>query len=316
MVSKSKPNEILIERLYDAPVSAVWAAWTEPDQVAQWWGPRGFTITTHSKELRPGGIWHYTMHGPDGTDYVNKTLYHEVEAGSKLVYDHGANDERAPLFRVTALFTEQNGKTHLSMCMALATAEAAEETRRFIKQAGGNSTWDRLGEYLDKQLQQRDVFVINRSFEAPIDTMFAVWTDPTHVSQWMPPTGFTMEYLRADIRVGGSSFYRMSNGNDVTMYGRAHYLELRNPDRIVYTQDFCDENENLSRHPGAPEWPATMLTTVTLTAESPTQTRVCVHWQPHGETTAAEVAAFVAERGGMTLGWTGSFDKLDELLKK
>ncbi|MEZ6045243.1 MAG: SRPBCC domain-containing protein [Planctomycetaceae bacterium] len=55
----------------------------------QWWGPRGFTLTHHSKDLRPGGTWHYTMHGPDGTDYPNMTLYHEVEKYKKLVYDHG-----------------------------------------------------------------------------------------------------------------------------------------------------------------------------------------------------------------------------------
>ena len=145
---KSKANEIRIERVYDAPRKAVWDAWTELDQVGQWWGPRGFTITTHSKDLRVGGVWHYTMHGPDGTDYVNKTLYLEIEHASKLVYDHGANDERAPLFRVTALFRDLGEKTQLVLTMALESAEAAAETRRFIKQAGGNATWDRLGEYL------------------------------------------------------------------------------------------------------------------------------------------------------------------------
>lgn|GEM_PF-4919201 len=53
--------------MYDAPVQTVWEAWTDPDQVAQWWGPLGFTLTTHHKELRPGGIWHDTMPEPDGT---------------------------------------------------------------------------------------------------------------------------------------------------------------------------------------------------------------------------------------------------------
>ena len=66
--------------------------WTDPEQVAQWWGPRGFTLTTHSKDIRPGGHWDYTMHGPDGVNYPNQTKYHEVEECSKLVYDHGGND--------------------------------------------------------------------------------------------------------------------------------------------------------------------------------------------------------------------------------
>lgn len=309
-------NEIHIQRIYDAPVKAVWDAWCEPDQVAQWWGPRGFTITTHSKKLEVGGVWHYTMHGPDGTDYVNKTLYHEVEPYAKLVYDHGGNDERAPLFRVTATFRDVGGKTQLDMTMRMATAEAAAESRKMIKLADGYSTWDRLGEYLTKQSDGKELFIIARSFEASIERMFAVWTDPKHLAAWLPPAGFSMEYLRSELREGGTSVYRMSNGAGVTMYGRAHYREIRRPDRIVYTQEFCDEKENLARHPMAPTWPATMLTTVSLTAEGPESTRVEIQWQPYGETTAEELATFVGARAGMSQGWGGSFEKLEEYLSR
>src|SRR5205814_5168920 len=126
-IPTSNSNEIHIVRAFDAPVKAVWDAWTDPVQVAQWWGPRGFTITTHSKDLRAGGHWNYTMHGPDGTDWVNKTKYLEVEKYSRLVYDHGGNDEQAPLFRVIAVFSENKGKTTLDMRMVHSTAEAAEE---------------------------------------------------------------------------------------------------------------------------------------------------------------------------------------------
>jgi uncharacterized protein YndB with AHSA1/START domain len=124
-----------------------------------------------------------------------------------------------------------------------------------------------------------------------------------------------MRFLRADIRPGGSAFYSMTNGQ-FTMHGRCNYLDIRKPDRIVYTQQFTDEHERITRHPGAPTWPETMLTTVTLTAESSDQTRVTVLWEPHGPTTAAEVQAFLDERPGMTGGWTGSFDKLEALLAK
>src|SRR3954466_14882284 len=131
MATKSKSNEIHITRVYDAPVQAVWDAWTDPKQAAQWWGPRGFTITTHSKELKPVGYWTYTMHGPDGTDYPNKALYHEVEKHKKLVYDHGGNDDRPPLFRVTVTFAEvKPNKTRMEMTMTLPTAEAAAETAK------------------------------------------------------------------------------------------------------------------------------------------------------------------------------------------
>ncbi|HEX3724947.1 MAG TPA: SRPBCC family protein, partial [Pirellulales bacterium] len=226
MAANNKSNEIRITRLYDAPVDAVWDAWTDPEQVAQWWGPRGFTLTTHSKDLRSGGHWNYTMHGPDGVDYPNKTVYHEVAEHSKLVYDHGGNDDRAPLFRVTVLFTDVDGQTKMDMRMTLPTPEAAEETRKFIKKAGGDATWDRLAEYLEKESSGREQFVITRTFDAPLQTMFEMWTDPKHFSAWLPPTGFQMQFLKCDIKPGGSSFYFMTGDGGVKMYGRAEYLEI------------------------------------------------------------------------------------------
>jgi uncharacterized protein YndB with AHSA1/START domain len=314
MVAKNRSNEIRIARIYDAPVGAVWDAWTDSEQVAEWWGPRGFTLTTHSKDLRPGGSWIYTMHGPDGVDYPNKTLYLEVDKHSKLVYDHGGNDDRPPMFRVTVLFSEIDGKTKMEMSMTLPTPEAAEETRKFIKKAGGDSTWDRLAEYLEKESSGKETFAINRTFDAPLALMFEMWTNPKHLSQWLPPTGSTMEFIRADIQGGGSTLFVMEGQKGAKLYGRAEYSKIEQPHRIVYTQQFCDENERISRHPMAPTWPETMLTTVEFTEESPDRTRVTVTWEPYGATTREELEAFIKARGGMTQGWTGSFDKLDALL--
>lgn len=316
MPVKNKSNELRITRVYDAPVKAVWDAWTDPVQVAQWWGPRGYSITHHSKDLRAGGHWSYTMHGPDGVEYKNKTKYLEVEECRKLVYDHGGNNEEKPLFRVLVLFSEKNGKTTLDMTMTLADDESAERTRRMIKKTGGNSTWDRLAEYLEKQSDNKEVFVINRSFDAPIETMFDVWTSRDHLAKWLPPTGFEMEFIKCDIEPGGNTFYCMSGDGGTKMYGRAHYLEIDRPRRIVYTQQFCDERENLARHPMAPTWPSTMLTTVELTSEGDHQTRVTITWECYGDTTAEELATFVQARGGMTQGWTGSFDKLESYLEQ
>jgi uncharacterized protein YndB with AHSA1/START domain len=122
----------------------------------------------------------------------------------------------------------------------------AAESRKFIKAAGGNATWDRLAEYVEKEKTNKEIFVINRSFDAPVKTLFAMWTDPKHVEQWMPPTGMQMKFLEADIRLGGKTKYFMT-GNGITMYGRAEYLKIDSPNLIVYTQQFCDEKGNISR---------------------------------------------------------------------
>lgn len=311
MATKNKPNEIYITRLYDAPIKMVWEAWTDPKQVAHWWGPRGFTITTHKSDVRTGGTWNYTMHGPDGVDYHNITKYIEVEKHSHMIYDHGGNEDRPPLFRVTVHFSETAGKTKMEMTMALATPEIANETKKFIKKAGGDATWDRLAEYLSTT----DRFVINRSFDTSIDQMFEMWTNPKHFSQWLAPTGFTMKFIDQQIKPGGSAFYSMSNADNMTMYGRIHYKEITRPNRLVYTQVFCDEQGGISRHPLAPTWPETMLTTVSFNEEAPNKTRVTIHWEVYGEATAIERETFKQAKPGMTQGWTGSFDKLEDYLK-
>jgi uncharacterized protein YndB with AHSA1/START domain len=317
MTEKNKSNEIKLIRIYDAPVKAVWDAWTDLKQIAQWWGPRGFTLTSHNKDLRPGGTWHYTMHGPDGTDYENFATYFEVEKCSRLVYDHGATSDKPALFRVTVTFQETNGKTKMEMIMALPTPEAAIETRKFIKKAGGDATWDRLGEFLTKQLSDKENFIINRTFSAPIQKMFDMWTKPEHFSKWLAPTGFTMKFIEANICQGGSTSYSMTaDDGSSTMYGRASYLEITPVTRVVYTQQFCDAKGNISRHPKAPTWPETMLTTVTFSEEDNNHTRVTVIWEPHGKFTREELEIFVKAKGGMTIGWTGSFDKLETCLER
>jgi uncharacterized protein YndB with AHSA1/START domain len=98
------------------------------------------------------------------------------------------------------------------------------------------------------------------------------------------------------------------------MYGRADYLEIDRPHRLVYTQQFCDEHGRAARHPLEPVWPETLLATVLLAAETPCRTRVTVRWEVYGTATREEAEAFNAAKGGMTVGWTGSFDKLEAYL--
>jgi uncharacterized protein YndB with AHSA1/START domain len=316
MAIKNKPNELYITRVYDAPVKLVWDAWVDPKQVAQWWGPRGFTITSHSKDVRTGGHWNYTMHGPDGVDYPNTTKFLEVEKYSRMVYDHGGYEDRPPMFRVTVEFSEKNGKTKMEMTMAMASAEALTETKKIIKQANGNSTWDRLAEFLAKETTGKEEFVINRSFHTSVDTMYDMWMNPKHFEKWLGPTGSSMTFKRAEIRPGGSSFYAMTTQEGTKMYGRIHYQEMQKPNKLVYTQEFTDEKENPARHPMAPTWPKLMRTTVVFAEEGPNDTRVTVTWEVWGNATREEMETFLQARAGMSQGWGGSFDRLEEYLAK
>ncbi len=184
MTRTKSSNEIRITRVYDAPLRVVWDAWTVTEQVERWWGPRGFTLTTHKKDLRVGGTWRYTMHGPDGVDYPNVTKYLEVEPLKKLVYDHGGTDDTPPLFRVTVTFAEVDGRTTMDMTMTLESPEAARNAAKFIKHAGGNSTWDRLAEYVAQTFSGKRHFVFNYVVEASLDRVLAQWSSPEQLAKW------------------------------------------------------------------------------------------------------------------------------------
>lgn len=313
MAASTSSNEIRLTRVYDAPVRVVWDAWTIPAQVEQWWGPRGFTITTHGRDLRVGGSWRFTMHGPGGVDYPNVTRYLVVEPHRQLVYDHGATEDGPPSFRVTVTFAEEGGRTRMELTMTLPTPEAAREAVKFVKRAGGESTWDRLAEHLAQAERGAPTFVINRSFDAPIARVFEMWANPAHLARWLPPAGTTMRFLRADLAVGKSALFVITGAHG-TMHVRAEYVVIDPPRRLVYTQQFVDEREQPAAAPGTAAWPPTLRNTVLLAEEGPGRTRVTVTTEPHGEATAAELAAFVGERPGMTIGWTGSFDALEPLL--
>jgi uncharacterized protein YndB with AHSA1/START domain len=151
-------RELVIERVLDAPRERVFKAWTDPKQVVHWFGPKGFTLTIHEMDVRPGGVWRYIMHGPDGIDYPNKVVYTEIVEPERLVYAHGSDTEpgKAPnkadvseQFQVTVTFAEQNGKTKLTMKMLFASvAEREKAVTEVGAIEGANSTLDRLAAHL------------------------------------------------------------------------------------------------------------------------------------------------------------------------
>ena len=311
----AKANEIQITRVYDAPVKLVWEAWTDLKHVEKWWGPRGFTLTTKSKDMRLGGKWIYTMHGPDGTDYPNITTYLEVVKYEKLVYDHGGNDERDKLFTVTVTFKEEKGKTTMSMTMVLPTPEEAQAMKQFIKNANGNSTWDRLGEYLENETAGKDTFIINHSFEADIKTVFEMWVNPEHFSRWLGPKDSTMSFISVGVKEGGTSLWSMTTADGQTKYGKFNYKKISPHHLLVYTQNFCDKDGKLSKPPFSAPYPDMLLTTVTFVEEGANETRVNVKWEVFSEATETERQTFYEMKSIMNGGWNGSFDKLESLLE-
>ena len=152
------PRSIVGSRVFDAARDLVFSAFTDPQHLAQWWGPTGFTTTTHSFEFRPGGVWRFVMHGPDGRDYQNRVTYDEIVAPERIVYRHGGGDDVEPVqFKTTISFEALGaGKTRVTWHGQF---PSAAERDRVIKEYGADKglvqTMSRLAEHLATLASQR-----------------------------------------------------------------------------------------------------------------------------------------------------------------
>ncbi len=204
--SKSPSDrEIVIERTLKAPRDLVFSAFTDKTQISEWWGPHGFTTTTSEMDLRPGGNWCFTMHGPDGTDYPNTITYLEIDPPHRLVYEHGEPAGLHDPFKVAVTFDEVEGGTHVTLRMLCATAEFKDNMAKFGAIEGGQQTLQRLATVTAVQQAEasKRAFVVERTFDAPRDLVWQAWTKAEHMAGWWGPKGCTLGIKSFDLWPGG-----------------------------------------------------------------------------------------------------------------
>jgi uncharacterized protein YndB with AHSA1/START domain len=312
-------NEIIISRVLHAPRELVWDAWTNPKHVVNWWGPRGFTNTLKRHEFRVGGYWEHTMHGPDGTNYPNKAKFLEIVPLESITFLLGGgsdledDERRGTTFRATWTFeTVEGNKTRLTGRMVFPSKEARDRVvRDFGAIEGGKQTLQRAAEYTAGLLTKP--FVISREFAAPRDLVWRAWTECEHFKQWFGPKGFTTDQMTMDLRPGGMTHYRMSAPDGTVIWGRAVYREIVPPSKLIWINSFSDKDRGITSHPlSSDPWPREILTVVTL-AENAGSTTVTISSTPF-DATEAERDTFEKGRGSMTMGWTGTLDRLAGIL--
>ncbi len=148
---KSRERELVITRVFDAPRERVFDAWIDPEQLAQWWGPNGFTNPVCEIDVRPGGAIRIDMRAPDGTVYPMTGAFREIARPKRLIFTSAALDRAGkPLFEVlnTVTFAERGGKTTLTVRarVSKATAEAAPYLEGMDE--GWSQSLDRLGAHV------------------------------------------------------------------------------------------------------------------------------------------------------------------------
>ena len=143
-MEKTENRSMQIKGTFKANIQLLWDIWTKPEHLKNWWGPKGFSATIHKMDLQAGGEWRLTLHGPDGKDYANRSIFKEIIPLEKIVFEHFN-----PHFLTIVLFEAEGEETLINWTMLFDTPEMRETIVKVHKaEEGQKENMERLGEYL------------------------------------------------------------------------------------------------------------------------------------------------------------------------
>jgi uncharacterized protein YndB with AHSA1/START domain len=226
-------REIVITRLLDAPRELVFKAWTEPEQVSQWFGPTGFTIPTCEIDLRVGGVFYLVMRGPDGSEFPMRGVYAEVRPPERLAFkDEALGPDGTTVLEgfTDVTFAAEGNKTR----MTVRSGGVGYGDMAAMMLDGMEEGWTQTLDHLEQTLVADRAIITRRVFDAPRELVYKVWTQPEHVAQWWGPNGFTNTIQEMDVRVGGV-WRLIMHGPDGRDYpNKIVFTEVTPPARLVY----------------------------------------------------------------------------------
>jgi uncharacterized protein YndB with AHSA1/START domain len=149
-MENTKNRELLTTATFNAPLVLIWEAWTNADKIVHWWGPDGFTATIHQMDFREDGEWKLTLHGPDGTNYPNRSIYREIIPLKKIVFEHFN-----PHFITTVLFESVEDGTEIQWNMRFDSEEQYDLIVKAHKaDEGQKQNIERLNKYIEQLLDE------------------------------------------------------------------------------------------------------------------------------------------------------------------
>jgi uncharacterized protein YndB with AHSA1/START domain len=308
--------QIITSRLLNAPRDLVWKVLTSPEHIKHFWGPDGFTNTIKQMDVKVGGQWLFTMHGPDGKDWPNRIIYRTVTAPSYLAFDHdgGEDDVSGHRFLGELELHEEGTKTRIELRMTEATMEARDFVAQFAVE-GGRQNLERLAAYVAPMANPLNKFVIERSFPVSQQKLFEACTKIEHLKEWMSPAGTTVIKATQDLKPGGTYHYGIAKPDGSEMWGMVHYKTITPYSQLTYAQNFSDQGGGVTTHPMAPDWPKEMQTVFDFVPQGEKQTLLRISWI-NAQVSDAESTTFAQAHDGMRQGWSGSLDTLQSHLTK
>jgi uncharacterized protein YndB with AHSA1/START domain len=146
-VTTPTDREIVMTRLFDAPRSVVFDAWTKAEHVAHWWDPSGVPLSVCEIDLRPNGAFRWVNRGPNGVEYPFTGTYREIMAPERLVFT-ARTFQSSPESVATLIFIEDGGKTKLTMTIECQSIEDRDALLQMRVDAGTARTLENLADYL------------------------------------------------------------------------------------------------------------------------------------------------------------------------
>jgi uncharacterized protein YndB with AHSA1/START domain len=320
--TRDPSRTISLSRLVNAPRELVFKVMSQAKHIDAWWGPDGFRNETHEMGFFPGGLWRYTMHGPDRKEWPNWIRYKTITPPERIIYDHGGEMGEPAMFEGEIRLEVQGSKTLVTLSLFFPTAEARDATVKFGAVEGGEQNLARLDAYVQSDpakvgpMLEDKPFIISRTYDAPRALVFDCFTKVEHMKHWWGPKGIKIVHPKLDLRPGGMFHYAMQTPDGSLMWGRQVYREITPPSRIVLVNSFSDESGGIGRHPGAPDWPAELLTTFSFEEIATAKTRFTVRWELMDNASEVERRTFLSGFDSMNMGWTGTLDQLGDYLKR
>jgi|SRR5271165_5096868 len=145
--SVAAERELIVSRVIDAPRALVFNAWTDPEQVARWWGPKGYVTVDSQMDIRPGGAYRSRMRSPEGVDHIKRGVYREIVAPERIVFTfawEAADGSIGPELLVTVTFEALGAKTRLTLRQTGFDSVAMRDSHVI----GWTSCLERFGEYV------------------------------------------------------------------------------------------------------------------------------------------------------------------------
>lgn len=148
-MKKEESRELRTEKSFTVPVDLMWDVWTNPKHLANWWGPAGFTVTVHEMDVREEGEWRLTLHGPDGTNFANRSIFKQIIPHQKIVFEHFN-----PHFFTTVIFDSNGKNTKIDWTLEFDTVELREIIVSVHKaDEGQRQNLEKLEKYLSTVLK-------------------------------------------------------------------------------------------------------------------------------------------------------------------